>query len=136
MKRVGTWYRVGLGLLVLVCLAKLFYDSVLVQGNSGVNFFSYFTNLSNILGALLFIYCGLRGDATSRIAAHPCPPRHARVGPLPSRGAYIGMRIRNVVRRGRDSHSIVPPWSPMIFATKASPRPVPAGLVVMNGSKR
>jgi hypothetical protein len=65
MKRFGTWYRVVLGFLVLLALAKLFYDSVIVIGNSGVNFFSYFTNISNILGAALFIYCGLRGDVDS-----------------------------------------------------------------------
>ena len=41
-----------------------------------------------------------------------------------------------MVRRGCDSHSIMPPWSPTIFATKARPRPLPVGFVVTNGSKR
>lgn len=65
MKRFGTWYRVLLGVLVLVALAKMFYDGSRNPAFSAVNFFSYFTNLSNILGAGLFIYCGLRGDVNS-----------------------------------------------------------------------
>lgn len=67
MKRFGTWYRVLLGLLVLVALAKLYYDASGRAGFSPINFFSYFTNLSNILGACLFIYCGLRGDVDSLV---------------------------------------------------------------------
>ena len=31
---------------------------------------------------------------------------------------------------------MMPPWSPMILATRASPSPVPDGLVVTNGSNR
>ena len=31
---------------------------------------------------------------------------------------------------------MMPPWSPMIFATNASPNPVPDGLVVTKGSNR
>jgi hypothetical protein len=65
MKRFGTWYRVLLGILVLVALAKLYYDGSQNPAFQPVNFFSYFTNLSNILGACLFIYCGLRGDVSS-----------------------------------------------------------------------
>ncbi|WP_051105262.1 Pr6Pr family membrane protein [Catelliglobosispora koreensis] len=65
--RFGTWYRVVLGILVLLALAKLFYDGTQRPTFSAVNFFSYFTNLSNILGALLFIYCGLRGDIDSLV---------------------------------------------------------------------
>ena len=37
----------------------------------------------------------------------------------------IGSRTRNTVFFGSDSHSMTPPWSPMILATRASPRPVP-----------
>lgn len=65
MKRFGTWYRVLLGILVLVALAKLYYDGNKNPAFVPLNFFSYFTNLSNILGACLFIYCGLRGDVNS-----------------------------------------------------------------------
>ena len=56
--------------------------------------------------------------------------------PRPSRALYIGRSTRKVVRRGAGSHSTIPPWSPTIFATKASPRPLPWALVVTNGSNR
>jgi hypothetical protein len=65
MRRFGTWYRVAMGLLVLIALAAQYVHSHGNPGFSTVNYFSYFTNLSNIVGALLFIYCGLRGDVTS-----------------------------------------------------------------------
>ena len=41
-----------------------------------------------------------------------------------------------MVRRGCDSHSMMPPWSPTILATSASPSPDPVGLVVTNGSNK
>ena len=47
-----------------------------------------------------------------------------------------GISTRKTVRRGCDLHSMTPPWSPMILATSARPRPVPLALVVTNGSKR
>src|SRR5262249_13629235 len=42
----------------------------------------------------------------------------------------------NVVRPGSLSNSTAPPWSLMILATKARPRPVPVGLFVTKASKR
>ncbi|HCT81547.1 MAG TPA: hypothetical protein DGT23_34235 [Micromonosporaceae bacterium] len=65
MKNFVSWYRVGLGLLALAALATQFVHSSRSSAFSEVNFFSYFTNLSNIVGALLFIYCGLRAEARS-----------------------------------------------------------------------
>src|SRR5437868_5907135 len=47
-----------------------------------------------------------------------------------------GIRMRKVVPRGVDSHSMMPPCSPTILATSASPSPEPFGLVVMKGSNR
>src|SRR6185369_9129063 len=47
-----------------------------------------------------------------------------------------GIKTRNVVRLVWLSHSIMPPWSPIILATSARPRPLPFVLVVMNGSNR
>ena len=41
-----------------------------------------------------------------------------------------------MVRLGSLSSSMMPPWSLMILATSARPRPVPYGLVVTNGSNR
>src|SRR6202044_2028143 len=41
-----------------------------------------------------------------------------------------------MVRRGCDSHSMMPPWSPTILATSARPSPDPVGFVVTNGSNR
>lgn len=65
MKLLAGWYRIGLGVLVIVALAVQFAHSSRSPVFSPVNFFSYFTNLSNIVGALLFIYCGLRAEARS-----------------------------------------------------------------------
>src|SRR5215468_11249713 len=48
----------------------------------------------------------------------------------------IGISTRKVVLRGCDSHSMMPPWSPTILATSASPSPLPVCLVVTNGSNR
>ena len=44
-----------------------------------------------------------------------------------------GIRMRKLVPRGEESHSMMPPCSPTILATSARPRPEPFGLVVMNG---
>ena len=41
-----------------------------------------------------------------------------------------------VVRPGSLSNSMAPPWSLMILATKARPRPVPVGLLVTKASNR
>ena len=37
----------------------------------------------------------------------------------------IGISARKTVSLGRESHSMMPPWSPMILATSAKPSPVP-----------
>ena len=47
-----------------------------------------------------------------------------------------GIKTRKIVLRGCESHSITPPWSPMILATNARPRPEPEALVVTKGSNR
>ncbi len=62
---MSKWYRIGMGLLVLVSVATVYVNSRHNTGFNPVNFFSYFTILSNIVGALLFIYCGVRGEVTS-----------------------------------------------------------------------
>src|SRR5439155_2690133 len=60
----------------------------------------------------------------------------AHAAPSLAFAANAGMRIRNVVRLGCDSHSTMPPWSRTILETSARPRPVPRALVVTNGSNR
>src|SRR5690606_13299182 len=63
-------------------------------------------------------------------------PSNAGVSFIPRGSRHVGMRMRNVVPRGDESHSITPPCSPTILATSASPRPEPFCLVVMKGSNR
>ena len=63
------------------------------------------------------------------------------VGDQDGRGAAHGAAWRNcngnitlkVVRPGSLSNSMAPPWSLMILATNARPRPVPVGLLVTKG---
>src|SRR5690606_34750452 len=70
------------------------------------------------------------GNEDGTLLGHSNSPESSAVG------LWTGRRALNTVRRGRLSHSITPPWSPMILATNASPRPVPLVLVVTKGSKR
>lgn len=58
------WYRLALGLLALAALTTQFVYSARHHDLNPVNFFSYFTNLSNIIGGLVFVYTGLRRHAT------------------------------------------------------------------------
>src|SRR6185437_3097752 len=67
--------------------------------------------------------------------------RHLRPSQVPPPGSAsspvnLGISTRKIVRLDCDSHSMIPPWSPTIFATKARPRPLPVGLVVTQGSNR
>lgn len=66
MRSFGPWFRIGMGLLVLISIAVLYAHSRTGPAFNPVNFFSYFTILSNLVGALLFVYSGLRGDVASR----------------------------------------------------------------------
>lgn len=54
------WYRVALGLLALAAVTAQFIHSARTHELNPVNFFSYFTNLSNIIGGAVFVYSGLR----------------------------------------------------------------------------
>lgn len=60
-------YRIAMFLLVIVALAVQFADSSQLANFSSVNFFSYFTNLSNIFGACVFLYCAVRRDRTPMV---------------------------------------------------------------------
>ena len=59
---------------------------------------------------------------------------HHRGAARPSCAACIGKSTRKIVLRGCASHSTMPPWSPMVLATSARPRPVPSLLVVTKAS--
>ncbi len=60
-------YRVALGALTVVALTVQFVISFdLVPNFDPVNFFSYFTNLSNIIGAGIFLFCGVYWLVTRR----------------------------------------------------------------------
>src|SRR6185312_6637866 len=70
-----------------------------------------------------------RADGTVIVADKNCGGHHC------SSARALGSSTRKTVRLGTDSHSITPPWSPMILATSARPSPEPRSLVVTNGSK-
>ena len=94
-------------------------------------------------GARCCGHCGPGGPAPGA-ARCGSPGRRRRPGwwlaPLMERRRDIcncnGSITRNIVRPGSLSNSITPPWSLMILATKARPRPVPVGLVVTKASNR
>lgn len=60
-ERVTVAYRVGLALFTLVALGIQYVTASSRPTFDPVNFFSYFTNLSNIYGAAVFLYVGLTG---------------------------------------------------------------------------
>jgi len=65
------WIRLGFGALVLVAIASQLRIHIR-EGFDVVNFFSYFTNLSNIFAALVFLYGGsllLAGKGESAVFA-------------------------------------------------------------------
>ena len=49
-------YRLGFALLATIALVVQYADSSQISGFSAVNFFSYFTILSNILGAVVLLW--------------------------------------------------------------------------------
>jgi hypothetical protein len=58
-RSVIAFYRIGLGALVLTALVIQFVVSFRAAPFPPLNYFSFFTNLSNIYGgALVFLYCG------------------------------------------------------------------------------
>lgn len=64
-------YRVAVGVLTVVALAVQLVTSYdLVPSFNPVNFFSYFTNLSNIIGAGVFLFCGGYWFATRHRQPH------------------------------------------------------------------
>ena len=56
--RVIAGYRLGIGVLVLVALVVQFVHSAERDGFSPVNYVSFFTNLSNLVGAAVFLWAG------------------------------------------------------------------------------
>src|SRR5690606_335999 len=75
------------------------------------------------------------GDQDRR-AAHavaPSPLVAPSSAASPSSRGAMGSISRNRVRRGWLSNSMTPPWSPTIFATSASPSPLPPALVLTKG---
>src|SRR5205807_4023068 len=75
----------------------------------------------------------VRDQKVSRWHWHPLQAASPGSASLPRN---MGMSTRKMVRRGCDSHSMIPPWSPIIFDTSAKPRPDPVDFVVTNGSNR
>lgn len=95
------WYRVGLGLLALVALTAQFIYSARYHDLNPVNFFSYFTNLSNIIGGLIFVYTGLR--AASSVVVDIL--RGAATVYLATTGV-----VYNVLLTGADTLGLLIPW--------------------------
>lgn len=58
-QRVAIVYRTGFGLLTLSALTVQFLTSRAHPPFSAVNFFSYFTTISNLFGAIVFLWLGL-----------------------------------------------------------------------------
>ena len=58
-QRLAAVYRVGFGLLTLAALVVQFETGRGHVAFSTVNFFSYLTTLSNLLGAIIFLWVGL-----------------------------------------------------------------------------
>jgi hypothetical protein len=63
-QRFATAYRAGLGLLTLAALVVQYLTSRAHPAFNAVNFFSYFTNLSNFFGAIVFLCVGLGARRT------------------------------------------------------------------------
>jgi hypothetical protein len=57
-------YRVGFGLLTLAALVVQYFTSRAHPPFNTVNYFSYFTNLSNLLGAIVLLRVGLGARRT------------------------------------------------------------------------
>lgn len=94
-------YRIALFVLVVVALTVQFMDSKDNAGFSPVNFFSYFTNLSNILGACVFLYCAVKRDRTETVELI----RGAAVVYLTITGIVYNTLLLNA-----DELGIVVPW--------------------------
>src|SRR6185437_7354548 len=78
--------------------------------------------------------CLIENRADRRVAIGNQDASRWHYSSSPSAAAF-GNKTRKIVFLGIESHSITPPWSPMIFATNARPRPEPRVFVVTNGSK-
>jgi hypothetical protein len=63
-QRLAISYRVGFGLLTLAALVAQYSTSRVHPLFSSVNYFSYFTNISNILGASVFLWVGIGARRT------------------------------------------------------------------------
>lgn len=59
IQRLRAIYRAGFGLLTLTALAVQYFTSRTLPTFSPVNYFSYMTNLSNLLGAIVFLWFGV-----------------------------------------------------------------------------
>jgi hypothetical protein len=58
-------YRGAVSALILVAVGAQFADSLGNEGFSAVNFFSFFTILSNVLGAVVLATCAVRSAAAA-----------------------------------------------------------------------
>jgi hypothetical protein len=58
-RRIASVYRVGFAVLTVAALVVQYLTSRAHPPFSSINYFSYFTNISNILGAIVFLCVGL-----------------------------------------------------------------------------
>lgn len=75
--RVIAAYRLAVGALVVVAVVAQFLHSAGTDGFSPANFFSFFTNLSNLLGAAVFLWAG-----TAALTGRPGPSDLVRGAPV------------------------------------------------------
>ena len=63
-RRLAAAYRIGFGLLALAAIVVQFLTGRAHPPFSAVNFFSYFTTLSNLLAAIVFLWAGVSARRT------------------------------------------------------------------------
>lgn len=63
-RRLAAAYRISFGLLALAAIVVQFLTGQAHPPFSAVNFFSYFTTLSNLLGAIVFFWAGISARRT------------------------------------------------------------------------
>lgn len=96
-------WRAGFALWTLAALAYQYHRSSARAGFQAVNFFSYFTNLSNILASLVFLYLAVRRPSPRSAACDLV--RGAAVVYMAITGVIFNILLRDV-----DELGIVVPW--------------------------
>lgn len=117
-ERVIAAYRLGVGALVVVALVGQYVHSARVPGFSPLNYVSFFTNLSNLIGAAVFLWSGI-----ALLTARTGPSDLVRGAPV----VYLvitGVVYAALLTDVTESLGLVLPWvnvvlhrlTPLVFA--------------------